>query len=340
MYHRPTVPCIAVALTIDELATYVAGMTTVGAFSGRPVDAGTIRHAMGSVRDLSYRPAWRSGTTAGAYVDAILTDFSGLQTVLAPFPLVFIGWQWLTYIETAPYYGGNWPDCLKGMAVPAAPPAWRDAHLSARKVPPSQKPDGSMIYTPWGGDRQGQRAQSYMQARFSPSTWTDVERVSSSLSRWQSVQLQQLDALAGRPLDSLAALQLLLVLASLCNATDPATRARVATILVLGVDSPHYPNDTMARQLVYFALIALVDPRGAFVMTNAEIRPLVDRIAASLVTIGAGTDALRQALGDQSKILKVSPSYPMLDPYVLVGFSVRQADTLAAINAAWENANA
>ena len=35
----------------------------------------------------------------------------------------------------------------------------------------------------------------------------------------------------------------------------------------------------------------------------------------------------------------VSPSYPMLDPYVLVGFSVRQADTLAAITAAWEHAH-
>ena len=119
---------------------------------------------------------------------------------------------------------------------------------------------------------------------------------------------------------------------------DKAQQASIKTIATADCNSIELPNSNFATSLVYLTLLLLIDPLGSFCQTHDQISKEVNRLIELIVSTDTGSQALKDALTTQAKILKASASYPMNDPYnPAIGFNTRKSDVLNAINATWSN---
>lgn len=172
---------------------------------------------------------------------------------------------------------------------------------------------------------------------FDPANWKDAGDVITGLAPlWtaQSAHVQSLTSQGSLALSD--AVVMLYLLIAMVNSASPEDRALGAKIANLPTSSPELPNDTFANQLTYFWLMAMADPLDNFTFTNAQLTAMVSALAGAVTNPGPGSQLLNRVFTQQSKILVADQSYPMQNPYNPgVGFTVRQTDTLAALNRSW-----
>ncbi len=128
---------------------------------------------------------------------------------------------------------------------------------------------------------------------------------------------------------------LLYLLPLLANGNGEMQKAATQTITA-PCNAFELPNSNFYNTLVYYNLMCLADPLGVYVRTNTQIQELINAILPAVCGNDAGSIAVYQALFQQSRILLVTASYPMMDPYnPATGFNTRKADILNALNTTW-----
>jgi hypothetical protein len=190
----------------------------------------------------------------------------------------------------------------------------------------------------WKGEGTTYAQQiAFQEALFAPSRWTDVGAVSQIIGRVVEAQSAAVHALlSGGALSLDAALFLPWLLLSMCTFSGTANQRLAAKILSARASSPEYPNDIFANQLIYYMLMTLADPKGAYGWPNATLQSTVQSMVAEIQRDDPASVALKQSLENQLKMLVTDWSYPLQDPYnTKIDFPVRHTDTLAALNRAW-----
>ena len=350
-------------LTPDDVDAFGSLVSIAGAFGANHVTAASLQNAMAHlyaftagdwtlVRDpirivVRSRPAIANPRVQAQH-DLLLESLVNVPTVFGgPFPALFGVWLYLEYVDRTGAHSD--PYIFKLMwrrpLVPLAGPAgWLDA-LDKGLDTPLRQEYWQRAVAKYPSEQGGAYLRpGFFRARilyfFEPEMWTDAGAVKNYLSRFWSAQARDLDGLKGlSAFDADAVLFLLHLLAGLCNSVSAEDRHRAATILTAGTASPEYPNDTMASQLVYAAMLALADPRGKYRWTNAQLRSRLAQLAPAVSNSDPGSVALAQALTEQERIAHVDDAYPMQDPYVpAAGFTERYANALAAIGQAWSTA--
>lgn len=177
---------------------------------------------------------------------------------------------------------------------------------------------------------------TFQQNVLDPARWTDVSKVGDVLGKTAAAQAAEVRTMLASPLTLDACVRLLYLLLGMFVAASK-DRQLAGTIVAAPVDSPEYPNDVFANQLVYAAAMALIDPDGDYTLTHDPLKALLQSLHDLPRTTDPGTAALVQALRHHINVFNADPAYPLTDPYAAaVNFPVRKADTLAALNAAWK----
>ncbi len=181
------------------------------------------------------------------------------------------------------------------------------------------------------------QVQDYTQKRFDPANWTNSSTflqafADSSLWSDQKTTLQTI--IKADELDGDSYIFLLYLLAAM-SSSSTADQTTVSGILNTSTQSIEYPNDTFSNQLVYFAMIQLVDPLGTYAYSSAQLKTFLNSLASYITVSNATAQILLKSLQNHLKILGSDSSYPMQDPYSPYnGFDTRQTDTLAALDTA------
>jgi hypothetical protein len=177
---------------------------------------------------------------------------------------------------------------------------------------------------------------AFQKSVLDPAKWTDAAKVGDVLGKTAAAQASEVRGMLASSLTLDACVRLLYLLFGMFVAA-PKERQLAGTIVAALVDSPEYPNDVFANQLVYAAAMALIDPDGDFTLTHDALKATLQTLHGLPRTSDPGTAALVQALRHHINVLNADPAYPLTDPYAAsVNFPVRKADTLAALNAAWK----
>lgn len=338
-----------------------AGLTAYLNLVGIQGDLGATTLTKAGLSDFAQRLYWCSFNYAtidnarlAQQVELLYQGLAATPTNWGPtVPALLVGYLWglfqqndaewrLYYDETGS--GITWQNrCGYGpicCTAPSSPPDWQKAVQEALlTAPASSYPPSTIIWFPANSDEAYDHRSdivAYEFGLFDPARWTDAHLVAQHTTALWAAQSADLTALAQTtPLTDQMCLWLLFALTGLCTSPNAADLARVNTIATLDTNSTENPNDTFIDQLVYFALMAWVDPKGSYQWTH-------DQLAASLAVLAAvpnedpGSVVLRKTLTQQAAVLASSPSYPMLDPYnPAIGFPQRKTDTLAALNQAW-----
>jgi hypothetical protein len=199
---------------------------------------------------------------------------------------------------------------------------WHETHVPAN------------IIMHWGGYQDQINFEANL---FDPQNWTDAAQVQVNAKPLWDAQSTALHALITQ--GSLAlndATLVLFLLIAMVNSLDAGERNLGHQIANLPTTSPEHANDTFADQLVYYTLMALADPLGNFALTHDALLAQINALIPSVPNQDPGSQLLSKVLTQQARILSVDNSYPMQDPYnPATGFTVRQTDTLAALNRAW-----
>src|SRR5262245_58868019 len=133
-----------------------------------------------------------------------------------------------------------------------------------------------------------------------------------------------------------SALFLVWLLFFMVTYSGTADQRLAGKILSASTPSPEYPNDIFANQLIYFMLMTLADPKGAFDWPNAKLQSTVQDLIAAIRRDDPASVALKESLGNHLKVLISDWSYPTQDLYnPNIEFTVRQTDTLFALSRAW-----
>ena len=224
---------------------------------------------------------------------------------------------------------------------PPSPPDWKaSVEGFLHSLPSSPRPPTTIIWYPAGSNEATTYRQQIIQYEydlFDPAKWTDAAQVKQSAAALWKAQSGDLGTLTKTtPLSDQMCLYLLFLLTGLCTSPDPQDISKVYQIANLDTDSPEYPNDTLADQLVYYALMEWVDPRGDYQWTHDQLDAEMELLVASVPNNDPASSLMHKTFEQQAAVLKSSPSYPMIDPYnPSIGFPQRKTDTLAAINKAW-----
>lgn len=290
-----------------------------------------------------------ANTTVKSWLDALYSGLMSQQTVYGqPVHALFIAYNYGLYVagDQEAWYeisgqtflnfmGMNASYGIPAWTPPAYSPAWNKAVVSLSQHWNSSAPPASIIASSQG--MAWQYEIDFEANLFDPANWKDAGNVITGLAPVWNGQRTQLDALIKQQTLALddAVLTLYLLLA-MVNSTSQADQALGEQIANLPTSSPELPNDTFANQLTYCWLMAMADPLGSFAFTYNQIAALMPVLLGSVTKQDPGSQLLSKVLTQQSKILASDQSYPMQDPYnPSIGFTVRQTDTLAALNRSW-----
>jgi hypothetical protein len=270
-------------------------------------------------------------------------------TSAANFPALYVSWLWRDCIAKNwdaiytwgwggweyPSYGTN--GCKP--YPPVGPAAWSEAvEKSIADIHTSGSPgpgDLIMVHVPNNQDKD--QILAFQDSRFDPRNWTDADQVAKLAPGLWTVQSEQLSALTAQSsLSSDMCLYLLFLLTGLCTSTNGKDITLVNKIANLDTSSTENPNDTFADQLVYFALMVLIDPKGTYQWSHDQLNQMLTQLLGFLPNADPASTILQKTFNQQLAVLNSTPSYPMIDPYnPSIGFPQRKADTLAALNTAW-----
>jgi hypothetical protein len=315
-----------------------------------PLTKAVLTDFMVRLNDLSYTNYGTVGNSeVKSWLDALFSGLMNQTTVYGqPVHALFIAYNYGVYVannqEAWNEIGGqtflNFMGMNAGYGIPAwtppaYSPAWNKAVVSLSQNWNSTSPPGSIIASTEG---MGWQYEIDFEANlFDPANWKDAGNVVTGLAAVWTAQRTRLNALIRQKTLSLddAVLTLYLLMA-MVNSTSQADRTLGEQIANLPTSSPELPNDTFANQLTYCWLMAMADPLGSFTFTYSQIGSLLAVLAGSVTKQDPGSQLLNKVFMQQSKILASDQSYPMQDPYnPSIGFTVRQTDTLAAINRSW-----
>jgi hypothetical protein len=285
-----------------------------------------------------------------AWVDGIFTPLSTTTTVYqCSVTVLYIAASWGRWL---PAFGAKWGRLNGNILYPQD--FWtfcyaRDDHWPWPDAPGYWNNALYALIGGWEFDGPPQVALFYkgdlitfaqqaaaQQALFDPSRWTDVGTVSQIVGKVAQAQSTDVHALmTGGALTPDSALFLPYLLLGM--GTSVADDQRLAAkILSASAPSPEYPNDTFVNQLVYLMLMSLADPLGNFGWPNGTLQSTLQNLIAAIQHGDPASAALKRSLTNHLKLLVSDASYPMQDPYnPATGFTVRQTDTLAALNRAW-----
>jgi hypothetical protein len=167
-----------------------------------------------------------------------------------------------------------------------------------------------------------------------PAHWNDARKLSALIDGIVAQQAKSAHAIVNaKSMKAGDAIPLLHQLIAMVTSSQAADVRLAGTLVSTVAPSNEYPNDTFINQLVYYVLMQLADPIGNFGLSNAQLQTFMKSL--TLRTKDPGSAAIEKSLDTHFRILFSASSYPMVDPYVpSIGFTVRQTDTLAALNAA------
>lgn len=167
-------------------------------------------------------------------------------------------------------------------------------------------------------------------------TWSNPARLPSALSVLWTDQWGALKTLSQRSeLTSEQCIYLMYLLCSLASGTLDQQNS-VDKIASAPCNAMELANSNFITSLVYYNLMLLADPMGAYTQTNPQIQRIVNSLIPAITGTDAGSVAIKAGLSTQAKILKAAINYPMIDPYnSSIGFPTRQLDMLDAINTTW-----
>ena len=183
------------------------------------------------------------------------------------------------------------------------------------------------------------KIQQFEYSRFDPANWKNsnvfVQTLQSSIVwQQQSATVSNLMQQSSLTPDAYFYLIFLLIGLGTSNANDQQLALRIVNA---PVNSIEYPNDTFSNQLFYSALMYFADPLGDYSYDNAQLQSMLNDINSSIVSTNAASAVLKQSITRSLKILHVDSAYPTQDLYnPNTGFTTRQSDTLAALDAARE----
>jgi hypothetical protein len=340
-------------LTTADLATLVTLARVQGDIGANPLTKAGLTDFMAQVNTLSFTDY---GATTNAqvkgwadllYTALMATPTNYQQTVTALYVAYNYGlyvagnyeaWYEMSGDAFANFMGLNASYNIPGWTPPSQSPTWNKTITTMlnhwNEGWEGNLPRNIIDSKPGDGYQQEIDFQANL---FDPRNWTDAAQVQVNAKPLWDAQSAMLRALVTQ--GSLAENDALLVpflLIALVNAHDAPSRSLGYQIANLTATSPEHPNDTFADQLVYYALLALADPLGNFALPHGALLGLVNALIPAVPNQDPGSVLLSRVLTEQAKILNVDTSYPMTDPYNPgIGFTVRQTDTLAALNRAW-----
>jgi hypothetical protein len=171
--------------------------------------------------------------------------------------------------------------------------------------------------------------------------WNDFPTgVGSALATLWTAQTKTLTSLMQAPSLSADAYFCLLHLLIALPTGDDAAQDLAWKIVNATANSPEYPHDTFANQLVYSALLNLVDPLGNWALNHDQLQGALSDLQGVIVSGDPASTALKTSLQQHLKVLSVDSGYPMQDgnSSVYVAFNQRKTDTLAALDVARKTA--
>jgi hypothetical protein len=171
--------------------------------------------------------------------------------------------------------------------------------------------------------------------------WSDFPTgVGSALATLWTAQTATLTSLMQTPSLSADAYFFLLHLLIALPTGDDAAQDLAWNIVNTTANSPEYPHDTFATQLVYAALLNLADPLGNWALNHDQLQGALSDMQGAIVSGDPASTALKTSLQQHLKVLSVDSGYPVQDGYsaVYVAFNQRKTDTLAALDAARKTA--
>jgi hypothetical protein len=247
-------------------------------------------------------------------------------------------------------YGMTWQNRCDELeylcTAPSNPPEWakavHQALFSLPSIPEVTYPPQALICFP--PDKEAALADGcqglivyYQCALFKPEYWTDADKVAKSGDVLWSAQAKELEDLIKKPsLDDQMFLNVLYLLAGLCTSTDTKVLGNVQTITSLMTNSTENPNDTFIDQLVYFALMEWIDPKGRYQWTHDQLVAALQELIVAVPNGNPESVLLQKTIKQQQAILRATISYPMYDPYnAAVNFPQRKTDTMEALKRAW-----
>jgi hypothetical protein len=171
--------------------------------------------------------------------------------------------------------------------------------------------------------------------------WSDFPTgVGSALATLWTAQTATLTKLMQTPSLSADAYFFLLHLLIALPTGGDAAQDLAWKIVNATADSPEYPHDTFANQLVYAALLNLIDPLGNWALNHDQLQGALSDLQGAIVSGDQASTALKTSLQQHLKVLSVDSGYPVQDGYssVYVALNQRKTDTLAALDAARKTA--
>jgi hypothetical protein len=290
-----------------------------------------------------------ANATAKGWLDSLYSGLMNQSTVYGqPVHALFIAYNYGLYVAGnyeawyeisgqtfMNFMGMNASYGIAAWSPPAYSAAWKQAVVSLSQQWNSALPPGSIIASNPGMAYQYEI--DFEANLFDPANWKDAGNVITGQAALWTAQRNQLSALIQQKTLALGdAVLTLYLLIAMVNSASSADRTLGAQIANLPTSSPELPNDTFANQLTYCWLMAMADPLGNFAFTYSQLASLLAVIAGSVSNQDPGSELLSKVFTQQSKILASDQSYPMQDPYnPSIGFTVRQTDTLAALNRSW-----
>jgi hypothetical protein len=320
-----------------------------GNVGASPVTKASLTDFMAQLNGLSYSGYGAvTSTVVKGWLDLLYAGLMKQTTIYGqPVHALYIAYNYGLYVaanyeawyeitgETYLNFMGLNAHSIPAWTAPTQSPAWSQAVVSLSQQWYHYAWPGNIIASSNGMEYQYEI--DFQANLFDPANWKDAGDVITGIAPlWtaQSAHVQSLTSQGSLALSD--AVVMLYLLIAMVNSASPEDRALGAKIANLPTSSPELPNDTFANQLTYFWLMAMADPLGNFTFTNAQLTAMVSALAGAVTNPGPGSQLLNRVFTQQRKILVADQSYPMQDPYNPgVGFTVRQTDTLAALNRSW-----
>lgn len=236
-------------------------------------------------------------------------------------------WGWST-----PWWGSD-KHCwwVTSLNMPGAPPAW-SSKVAGILSQWGANPPSDLINVGTTFDSQNAVINFEMPVL---QNWTNFPNIVASTAPVWQAQSDTVTALLKEPslhAESYLFLLHLLIALGTSNTKDQQLAQKIVSA---PVNSMEYPNDTLSNQIVYLTLMFFADPLGDYGYNNSQLQGLLSDLSGVVVSTDPASQAIKQSLANQLKILRSDASYPMQDPYnPNVGFNTRLSDTLAALDSA------
>ncbi|HEU5326451.1 MAG TPA: hypothetical protein VFU78_00075 [Thermomicrobiales bacterium] len=342
-------------LTSDDFAALTAIVKVQADLGATTLTASGLLDVMAQLFNLSYTlmPPVTNTSISSAFA-AFLAQLAEVPTGFSNYdvPALWVAYTWGHYVQTDfqdwYYQSVTYNEWAKLQSAPPGPSAWQTSVTGylATLQPTLYPATPTFIYDIDPGYRQGDwnsptwaqtQTYSFEYGLFTPDKWTGAGQVKTGAPALWTAQAGDLAAtMQATALTDAMCLYLLYLLVGLCTSPRASDLTTVATVANLVTNSVENPNDTFIDQLVYYALMAWVDPRGTYQWTHDQLTAQLQAFSASVSNGDPASQLVTRTLQQQTSVLNSTSSYPMTDPYnPSISFPVRRTDTLAALNQTW-----